>query len=217
MGEFMAPVRGHVGWVEVIVGSMFSGKTEELIRRLRRAELARQRVQVFKPVIDNRYSVDEIASHSEQRVFSHPVSSAQEILTKLDDSTRVIGIDEGQFFSSDIVDVVQKLANRGLRVIVAGLDTDWKGHPFHPMPELMSIAELVDKQHAICMICGAQASRTQRLVQSQEGILVGATESYEARCRTCFDPHLQRQNRNRRILDKPGRVIEPASSPNNVV
>lgn len=183
------PGRG-AGWIEVISGSMFSGKTEELIRRLRRAQIAKQRVQVFKPKIDNRYSHEDVASHSEQRTTSRPVGSAQEILTLVADSTRVVGIDEGQFFDSTLVDVCQKLANRGIRVIVAGLDTDWQGRPFEPMPQLMAVAELVLKTNAICVLCGGLASRTQRLGSSKARVQVGAADLYEARCRGCFDPRL---------------------------
>jgi thymidine kinase len=181
----------HSGKIEVVVGCMFSGKTEELIRRVRRAHLAKQRVQVFKPTIDVRYSEDEVASHSSQRIPSTTVSRAQEILEKLDDSTRVVGIDEGQFFDEAIVDVVNKLANRGLRVIVAGLDMDWKGEPFNHMPALMAVAEEVIKQHAVCMSCGEPATRTQRLRGTDGKIQVGAAEAYEARCRSCHETDLQ--------------------------
>lgn len=190
MSEMTVGPRHGVGWIEVIVGSMFSGKTEELIRRLKRAQIARQRVQVFKPRIDNRYSASQVASHSDQRMESQVIESAHDMLTNLADSTRVVGIDEGQFFGEALLEITQKLANRGLRVIVAGLDTDWRGEPFHPMPAMMAVAETVTKQHAICVVCGAQASRTQRLVSSNDSILVGATDMYEARCRGCFDPHM---------------------------
>jgi len=179
------PGRG-VGWIEVIVGSMFSGKTEELIRRLRRAQIAKQRVQVFKPKIDNRYSTHQIASHSEQRTTSVPVGTANEILDLVADTTRVVGIDEGQFFDPSLVEVCQKLANRGIRVIVAGLDTDWQGRPFEPMPQLMAVAEMVLKSNAICVVCGGLACRTQRLNASKMRVQVGASEMYEARCRGCF-------------------------------
>lgn len=181
----------RAGQIEVVVGCMFSGKTEELIRRLRRAQLAKQKVQVFKPALDARYSEDEVASHSSQRIPSIVVTRAREILEKLDDSTRVVGIDEGQFFDEAIVEIIDKLANRGLRVIVAGLDMDWKGEPFHPMPAIMAIAEDVMKQHAVCMMCGAPATRTQRLKGSEGQIQVGAAESYEARCRSCHETDLQ--------------------------
>lgn len=194
MRDFLSlPSRG-AGWIEVIVGSMFSGKTEELIRRIKRAEIAKQRVQVFKPRIDNRYSADEIASHSEQRTSSRVIDSAAEILEYLDDNTRTVGIDEGQFFDNSLVEVSQKLANRGIRVIIAGLDTDWRGLPFEPMPQLMAVAESVLKCNAICAVCGGLASRTQRLGDSTERVVVGAVNIYEARCRGCFDPGLVEKN-----------------------
>lgn len=182
---------GH-GRIEVIVGCMFSGKTEELIRRLRRAQLAKQKVQVFKPAIDDRYSAEDVASHSSQRLPSHPVKSAADILLNLFDTTRVVGIDEGQFFDDEIVSVVNKLANRGIRVIVAGLDMDWQGEPFHPMPQLMAIAEEISKQHAVCMSCGAPATRTQKLINESKQVHVGAADSYEARCRQCHEVDLKR-------------------------
>ncbi|MCC6278083.1 MAG: thymidine kinase [Oligoflexia bacterium] len=187
--ESLAPGRG-AGWIEVIVGSMFSGKTEELIRRLRRAQIAKQKVQVFKPRIDNRYSHSQVASHSEQRTDSLVVDGAKEILSLIDDNTRVVAIDEGQFFDSTLLEVAQKLANRGIRVIIAGLDTDWRGLPFEPMPQLMAIAEMVTKHNAICVVCGGLASRTQRLSVSTARVQVGAADIYEARCRGCFDPKL---------------------------
>jgi thymidine kinase len=183
------PGRG-AGWIEVIVGSMFSGKTEELIRRLRRAQIAKQRIQVFKPKIDNRYSNDSIASHSEQRTKSVPVGTAKEILSLVNDATRVVGIDEGQFFDPSLVEVCQKLADRGIRVIVSGLDTDWQGRPFEPMPQLMAVAEIVLKSNAICVVCGGLASRTQRLSDSTARVQVGAAGMYEARCRGCFTVEL---------------------------
>jgi thymidine kinase len=181
------------GCIEVVVGSMFSGKTEELIRRIKRAQLARQRVQIFKPKIDDRYSEANIHSHSDQKIQAAVVENAADILAQIKDTTRVVGIDEGQFFGPEIVNVAQILANRGVRVIIAGLDTDWRGRPFHPMPELMAVAENVTKQHAVCMSCGGIASRTQRTVKSSEDILVGALDSYEARCRQCFDPFFEEQ------------------------
>lgn len=174
------------GWVEVVVGSMFSGKTEELIRRVRRAELARMKVQVFKPVIDDRYHATEVTSHNMNSVPSLPIQSSEEIWQHLDPETKVVGIDEGQFFDSNLVQVVQDLADRGLRVIIAGLDTDWKGQPFEPMPTLMAIAESVTKQHAVCVVCGAPASRTQRTAGGAGQVQVGAVDSYEARCRAHF-------------------------------
>ncbi|NUM58816.1 MAG: thymidine kinase [Bdellovibrionaceae bacterium] len=174
------------GWIEVIVGSMFSGKTEELIRRTRRAEFAKLKVQVFKPVIDNRYKEKEVTSHNLNTVDAIPLNHIEEIWDHLSPKTRVVGIDEGQFFDPSIVQVVQDLADRGLRVIIAGLDTDWKGRPFEPMPTLMAIAENVTKQHAVCMVCGAPASRTQKTSGGDSQIEVGAAESYEARCREHF-------------------------------
>ena len=178
------------GWLEVIVGSMFSGKSEELIRRLRRAQIARQRVQIFKPAVDNRYSRDEIVSHSEMKIGSTPVASARELLTQVAPDTEVVGIDEGQFFDAELPGVCTTLANGGTRVIVAGLDQDYLGKPFEPMPQLLAIAEYITKTLAICMVCGGPANHTQRLVASKERVLVGATGTYEARCRHCFDPAL---------------------------
>ncbi len=178
-----------IGWVEVIVGSMFSGKSEELIRRLNRARIARQKVQVFKPVIDARYSFEEIASHSGLKHLSLPVSSTAEMLSKLDPETQVVGIDEGQFFDMAIIDAVNYLAVSGKRVIVAGLDQDYTGKPFEPMPQLLSIAEFITKTHAICVKCGSTANYSQRTVESDERVEVGAADKYEARCRRCFVPH----------------------------
>ena len=174
------------GWIEVITGSMFSGKSEELIRRLRRAQIARRKVQIFKPAIDSRYSEEHIVSHSEMRMESKLVHSAGEILEGVGADTEVIGIDEGQFFDSSITEVVQALADKGVRVIVAGLDQDYLGRPFEPMPQLMATAEYVDKMLAICMQCGAPANRTQRLVHSTARVVVGGAHAYEARCRRCF-------------------------------
>lgn len=173
--------------IEVICGSMFSGKTEELIRRLTRAKYARQKIQVFKPAIDNRYSSDHIQSHDANKIPSLIVSNAIDILGRVDDTTRVVGIDEVQFFDDLIIEVVQRLANRGLRVIVAGLDMDFRGEPFGPMPILLSIAESITKLSAICVVCGKQASRTQRINHSNDVVLIGAKDSYEARCRTCHE------------------------------
>jgi thymidine kinase len=185
----MNPVaRPSSGWVEVITGSMFSGKSEELIRRIRRAEIARQKVQIFKPRIDNRYAEDHIVSHSDMKMPSQVVQSASQILELLDPGTEVVGIDEGQFFDASLVQVVNDLADRGLRVIVAGLDQDYRGRPFEPMPQLLAVAEYVDKTLAICMRCGAPANRTQRLVAATDRVVVGGAEQYEARCRRCFQP-----------------------------
>jgi thymidine kinase len=172
---------------------MFSGKSEELIRRLRRAMFARKRVQVFKPAIDNRYSESEIVSHADMRMRSEPVTSAAEILTKLDWRTQVIGVDESNFFGPELVGVANQLADAGKQVIIAGLDTDYMGRPFPPMPDLLAIAESITKTLAVCMRCGVPAKHTQRLVESDELILVGAAGAYEARCRRCFEPGMPRQ------------------------
>ncbi|MFN2130143.1 MAG: thymidine kinase [Anaerolineae bacterium] len=177
------------GWVEVICGSMFSGKTEELIRRVRRAQIARQKVQVFKPAIDDRYGVEKITSHNGLHVEAIPIAEAMHILDQVDPETTVVAIDEVQFFDWQIASVVNALAERGMRVIASGLDMDFRGEPFGPMPQLMAEAEQVDKLHAICMVCGQAATRTQRLIDGQPAlytdpvILVGAREVYEARCR----------------------------------
>ncbi len=181
-------VTGHIGWIEVLCGPMFSGKSEELIRRLRRAQIARQRVQLFKPRIDDRYATDEIVSHSDMKMPSMVVASSKEILERVDDRTEVVGIDEGQFFDAGVVQVVNTLADRGLRVIVAGLDQDFTGRPFEPMPQILAVAEYVDKTLAICMQCGAPANRTQRLTGSTDRVVVGGAQDYEARCRRCFQP-----------------------------
>lgn len=181
-------IRNSTGWVEVICGSMFSGKSEELIRRLRRAQIARQRVQIFKPRIDDRFSNEHIVSHSDLRIESESLSDSSQILDVLDDRTEVIGIDEAQFFDPGLVQVCDKLANMGRRVIVAGLDKDYRGVPFDPMPELLAIAEYITKTLAICMRCGNPANCTQRLVDSGERILVGSEGAYEARCRRCYEP-----------------------------
>ena len=178
------------GWIEVVVGSMFSGKSEELIRRLRRARIARQKVQIFKPAIDTRYSDDHIVSHGEMRIESRAVEGSRQLLEAVEPDTEVIGIDEGQFFDQDLPAVCSALANRGMRVIVAGLDQDYLGKPFEPMPQLLAIAEYITKTHAICMVCGNPANHTQRLVASADRVLLGAHGMYEARCRRCFDPLL---------------------------
>lgn len=178
------------GWIEVIVGGMFSGKTEELIRRLRRAELARQNIQVFKPQIDDRYHAEDVTSHNMNSMAAVPVEEAQEILDLISDRTQVVGIDEGQFFDVELVRVCQTLAERGVRVIVAGLDTDWQAKPFEPMPTLMAIAENVTKQHAVCVVCGNEASRTQRVAMREGQVVVGSHGIYEARCREHFKPEV---------------------------
>ena len=181
------------GWIESICGPMFSGKTEELIRRLRRATIARKQVQVFKPALDTRYSDSEIVSHADARMRAEPVHSTGEMLEKLDGRTQVVGIDEANFFGSSLVPIVNQLADEGRQVIVAGLDTDYMGRPFPPMPELLALAESITKALAICARCGGPAKHTQRLVESGELILVGAEGTYEARCRHCFEPGEPRQ------------------------
>jgi thymidine kinase len=183
------------GWIEVIVGSMFSGKSEELIRRLRRARIARQKVQIFKPALDARYAVDHIVSHGEMRIESHSVDGSRQLLDAVEADTEVIGIDEGQFFDQELPAVCSTLADRGMRVIVAGLDQDYLGKPFEPMPQLLAIAEYITKTHAICMVCGNPANHTQRLVASEDRVLLGAQGTYEARCRRCFDPQLTQGER----------------------
>ena len=177
------------GSVEVICGSMFSGKTDELIRRLVRATIAKQKVQVFKPAIDVRYAVEKVTSHAGANYDAIPVEKAADILAKLDRNTTVVAIDEAQFMDAEVVSIARELADKGIRVLVAGLDQDFRGEPFGAMPELMSLAEHVDKLHAICMVCGDEASRTQRLVNGKPAryddpvVIVGASEMYEARCR----------------------------------
>jgi thymidine kinase len=182
--------KGPLGWIEVICGPMFSGKSEELIRRLRRAEIARQRVQIFKPGIDQRYSDDHIVSHSELRIRSESVRDAADVQARLDWRTEVIGIDEAQFLGNEIIDLVVRLGDMGKRLLIAGLDTDYLGRPFHPMPELLAVADEITKTLAICMQCGNPAKHTQRLVESSDLIVVGAAGMYEARCRRCFEPNL---------------------------
>lgn len=178
------------GWIEVVVGPMFSGKSEELIRRLNRAAIARQPLMVFKPRIDDRYHPEDIVSHSKQSFGALPIDKARDILRHLAPDTRVVGIDEGQFFGPDLINVCEKLADSGVRVIVVGLDLDFKASPFSPMPELMAVAESVTKLSAVCSRCGAPANRSQRLnlpSNSTEQVQVGAKEAYEARCRFCFE------------------------------
>jgi thymidine kinase len=180
------PYAPHQGSIEVIVGSMYSGKTEELIRRLRRAQIARQKVEIFKPAIDDRYARDHIVSHSELRIPSHSVRTARDILRFTRDA-QVIGIDEGQFLGPDLVEVCERLARAGKRVIVAGLDQDYAGKPFEPMPQLLAIAEYITKTLAICMVCGGPANRTYRKVRRQGRVVVGGADLYEARCRRCYE------------------------------
>ena len=182
--------RPNAGWIEVITGSMFSGKSEELIRRLRRAQIAKRKVQIFKPRIDNRYSEDHIISHSDMKIASENLVTSRELLERVLPETEVVGIDEGQFFDQELPAVVNTIADQGKRVIVAGLDQDYLGKPFEPMPQLLAIAEYITKTLAICMVCGSPANHTQRLVASSARVLVGAQGTYEARCRHCFDPRL---------------------------
>lgn len=183
-------MRHNTGSVEVITGSMFSGKTDELIRRLRRARIAKQQVQVFKPRIDDRYAAEKVTSHAGSEFEASAVDAPGEILGRIEPDTTVVAVDEAQFFDPEIVDAVQDLADRGVRVLVAGLDTDFRGEPFGPMPVLMAKAERVDKLHAICMVCGDLAARTQRLIDGRPAhyddpvVVVGASELYEARCRS---------------------------------
>ena len=186
-------MKHNKGSIEVITGSMFCGKSEELIRRLRRATIANQKVQVFKPEIDTRYDVVKVVSHSGSEYKAIPISNISEVKEKLESDTTVVAIDEAQFLSKEIIPLVQEFANKGIRVIVGGLDTDFRGEPFGPMPLLIAIAERVDKLNAICMVCGAPASKTQRLVNGKPAhfndpiVIVGAKEMYEARCREHHD------------------------------
>jgi thymidine kinase len=186
-------VTGNLGWIEAICGPMFSGKSEELMRRLRRAIIARKRVQVFKPAIDQRYSSDEIVSHNDLRMKSQVIQRASEILPLIDPRTDVVGIDEANFFGPDLVEIATQLADGAKQVLIAGLDTDYMGRPFPPMPELLSLAESITKTLAICMRCGNPAKHTQRLVESNDLIVVGAGGMYEARCRRCFEPGVPKQ------------------------
>jgi len=199
-------VSGNIGWIEVICGPMFSGKSEELIRRLRRATIARKRVQVFKPVIDTRYAEDEIVSHGDLRMKSEVVSAADEILDRVDWRSEVIGVDEANFMGAGLVDVTQRLADSGKQVIVAGLDTDYLGRPFAPVPDLLALAESITKTLAICMRCGNPAKHTQRLRGGDDLIVVGAADLYEARCRRCFEPGIPKQTELDFVL---GRKVTP--------
>jgi thymidine kinase len=198
-------VKGNMGWIEVVVGPMFSGKSEELIRRLRRAEFGKQRVQIFKPTIDQRYAKNGIVSHSGLEIASELVTSGDDILQKVAPRTEVIGIDEAQFLGETVVDACVRLADLGKRVIVAGLDTDFMGRPFEPMPRLLAVAEEIVKLLAICMRCGNPAVHTQRLVASEELIVVGAGGMYEARCRRCFEPQLAQQ----KLEEEKAKAAEP--------
>ncbi len=183
----MNVIQSDVGWIEVICGSMYSGKSEELIRRLRRCQIARQQVSIFKPEIDNRYSKNHIVSHSDLKISSIAVKTAEDILTRANDSD-VVGIDEAQFFGLELVPICQKLSTEGKRVIVAGLDQDFRGVPFEPIPQLLAVAEYITKTLAICMVCGNPANRTQRKTHDEERVVVGGSEIYEARCRKCYVP-----------------------------
>ena len=193
-------VQNHTGWIEVIAGSMFSGKTEELIRRVRRAQIARQRVELFKPKIDNRYSENEIVSHDAQKISSHVVQSSEEIIP-LALEAQVVGIDEAQFFDEQLIQVATTLANMGKRVIIAGLDMDYRGEPFDPIPRLLAIAEYITKTHAICVVCGNPANYTYRTTQDTQKVVVGADDIYEARCRNCFKlpQKSQKQKRTEKV------------------
>ena len=186
-------VTGNVGWIEVICGPMFSGKSEELIRRLRRAIIARKRVEVFKPAIDNRYSENEIVSHGDLRMTSQVVNDAGEIPNRIDWRSEVVGIDEANFMGPKLVEVAQRLADSGKQVIISGLDTDYMGRPFAPIPDLLAHAESITKTLAICVRCGNPAKHTQRLRGSDDLIVVGAADMYEARCRRCFEPGIPKQ------------------------
>lgn len=185
---FIEPNRGKSsGWIEVVCGSMFSGKTEELIRRLKRAQIAQQKVEIFKPAIDTRYDENDVVSHDTQRIASTPVNASQEILL-LASEAEVVGIDEAQFFDDELPIVAGQLASMGKRVIAAGLDMDFKGRPFGPMANLLAVADYVTKLHAICMVCGGIALFSYRKINKDGTVLLGESESYEPRCRTCF-PH----------------------------
>jgi thymidine kinase len=201
------PTPTGTGSIEVIVGSMYSGKTEELIRRLRRAQIARQRVEIFKPAIDDRYAKDAIVSHSEIRIPSRSVKKAADVLRHAHEA-QVIGIDEGQFLGPGLVGVCEKLAKMGKRVIVAGLDQDYLGRPFDPMPQLLAVAEYITKTLAICVVCGAPANRTYRKVQKGGRVVVGGAEIYEARCRRCFD-----LGRRARPVAEPSGGIDETAPP----
>jgi thymidine kinase len=180
------PATHRTGWIEVICGSMFSGKTEELLRRLRRARLARQHVLLFKPRVDDRYDAVKVVTHEGVDADALPVSSAAELLSFVSSGTAVVGIDEVQFFDDAVVVAAETLAGRGVRVVVAGLDLDWRGTPFGPVPALMGVAEYVSKLHAVCSRCGGAATRSQRLVAAEDRLFVGGAAEYEARCRACF-------------------------------
>ena len=195
-----------IGWIEVVCGSMFSGKTEELIRRLKRARIARQHVAIFKPSLDLRFSEDEVVSHDENVLSSTPVDTASQIVLLAGDAD-VVGVDEAQFFDIELVDVCQTLARQGKRVIVAGLDQDYLGRPFEPVPQLMAVAEYVTKLHAVCVVCGSPANHSQRLTSANDRVMIGARDTYEPRCRACF--RATPQEPTRRIEAKP--ALQPAA------
>lgn len=191
-------IQRQTGWIEVICGSMFSGKTEELIRRVRRAHIARQKVELFKPAIDTRYSNDEIVSHDDQKLPSRVVKDANEMIP-LSLEAQVVAIDEAQFYKKNLVKVCKTLANMGKRVIVAGLDTDYRGEPFSPIPDLLAIAEYITKTHAICVVCGNPANFTQRTTKSKDQVLIGTSDIYEARCRNCYEsPNEEKNNKEKK-------------------
>jgi thymidine kinase len=192
----MHVMHAEIGWIEVICGPMFSGKSEELIRRLKRAAIARQPLQIFKPKIDDRYHETKIVSHSEHSIEATPVATAADVQRLVLPETRVVGIDEVQFFDAEIVQVVERLADNGVRVVVAGLDQDYMGRPFEPIPQLLALAEYVTKSLAICSRCGAPAGRSQRMVASEGRVLVGAADAYEPRCRRCHSKHAEPRTGN---------------------
>lgn len=203
------------GSLEVICGSMFSGKSEELIRRIRLARIAHQRVQVFKPGLDTRYAEEELVSHSNFRVAARKVASSSELMGQVNELTEVVGIDEVQFFDEGIVEVCNRLANAGKRVIVAGLDQDFRGHPFEPMPKLLAVGEYVTKLLAVCTICGSPANRSQRIRGGSEVIELGAQDRYEARCRRHFEPEEERQLQllaERELALRPANLPDPSRS-----
>lgn len=195
------------GWIEVVAGSMYSGKTEELIKRIRRAEFARLKTQVFKPSMDNRYHQTHVSSHDQNQIIAIPLADIQQLWNFLLPDTQVVGFDEGQFFTPDFVSVCKALAEKGLRVIVAGLDMDWKGQPFEPIPTLMAIAEDVSKPRAICTVCGELATYTQKLRGSTSQIEVGSQDNYQARCREHFQPKVE-QSQNVDILQNSYNKLE---------
>lgn len=189
------------GWIEVVCGCMFSGKTEELIKLLKRAQIAKKKIQIFKPHIDNRYKLDFIVSHNSTKLPCEVVEDSRDIEALIKPDTEVIAIDEVQFFDQNIVELAQKLASKGMQVICAGLDTDWQGRPFHPVPLLLAVAEIVRKQYAVCTECGLPATKTQRTISSTEKVLVGTGEVYQARCRLHFSPYQYLSNNKEREIE----------------